>query len=268
MKRKSLAAVHPNVGLEIAYRRALVRLVKAMHADVMRELRLAYAEDGPFPMAFDRASPRELQALMRNLGAKWNERFAKAAPELAEYFAKRAADRSSGALAGILKRAGLAVTFRLTSEVRDIVSAAVAENVTLIKSIPAQYLTQVEGHVMRAVQVGSDLKTLTKALTEQFGVTRRRAAFIALDQNKKATAVVQRVRQAELGVVEAEWMHSGGGKHPRPTHVEAGRNRVRYKIEEGWLDPAINKRIWPGTEPGCRCVAKPILPFEASAPRN
>lgn len=259
---KPLAPVRPNLGLEIAYRRAMQRMIAAMHADVLRQVRAGYEGKTEPAMALDRASPRELQAIMRALGRKWNARFDKAAPELAAYFATRAADRADGALAGILKRAGFAISFRLTRQVREVIAAAVAENVTLIKSIPAQYLAQVEGHVMRAVQVGGDLAPLTRALNETFGVTKRRAAFIARDQNAKATAVVQRVRQGELGITEAVWMHSGGGRHPRPSHVKAGRDRTRYPIAEGWLDPALNRRIWPGTEPNCRCQARPIMPFE------
>ena len=88
------------------------------------------------------------------------------------------------------------------------------ENVSLIKSIASQFHTQVEGMVMRSVTEGRDLSALTKDLQKRFGVTKDRAAFIALDQNNKATSAIQRERQTALGIEEGIWMHSHAGKVP------------------------------------------------------
>ncbi|WP_257785984.1 hypothetical protein [Burkholderia ubonensis] len=41
-------------------------------------------------------------------------------------------------------------------------------------------------------------------------MTKRRAAFIAHNQNSKATATITRVRQEGLGITEAIWLHSHG----------------------------------------------------------
>jgi SPP1 gp7 family putative phage head morphogenesis protein len=136
--------------------------------------------------------------------------------------------------------------------------ATVNANVALIKSIPQQYLHQVEGMVMRSVQEGRNLGDLSKDLQKQFGVTKRRAALIARDQNNKATAALSRVRQLDLGIEQAIWMHSGAGKHPRPTHVR--NNGKKYNIAKGWFDPAVKRFIHPGTEIDCRCVSRPVIP--------
>jgi len=88
-------------------------------------------------------------------------------------------------------------------------------------------------------------------------VTRRRAEFIASDQNSKATSNLRRVREIELGLDEAIWIHSHAGKVPRPTHV--ANDGKKFSLKDGWLDPAINKRIWPGTEPRCRCSWRPLI---------
>jgi uncharacterized protein with gpF-like domain len=77
---------------------------------------------------------------------------------------------------------------------RDGWSASLADQVD-----PSQYFTDVEGLVMRSVQTGRDLGQLTKDLQEQFGVTRRRAAFVARDQNNEATASMTRTRQTSRG---------------------------------------------------------------------
>ena len=112
---------------------------------------------------------------------------------------------------------------------------------------------------MRSVQTGRDLGQLTDDLREQFGVTKRRAAFIARSQNNLATAAMTRARQVELGITEAIWMHSGGGKEPRPTHLNAGRERARFDVAKGWYDPAVKEHIWPGQLPNCRCVSRSVI---------
>lgn len=199
----------------------------------------------------------ELAAAMADLGDKWREEFADAAPRLARWFSGTAAQRSDAVLHRILRDSGMTVEFNMTPAAANIIEATVAQNVALIKSIPEQYLTNVEGLVMRSVQTGRDLGFLAKALEDEYGVTKRRAAFIARDQNNKATASITRARQLELNIEEAEWMHSGGGREPRPTHV--ANSGKRYNVAQGWYDPAIGRYIWPGTEPNCRCVCRIVV---------
>lgn len=269
---RTLHPVLPNAGIEAAYRRRLDALIAEMHRSLLWWIRAAYRKNPP-EMAQDappdasghepvrQQSPaRSLQDVVRRLTRQWQTRFDQAAPELAAYFAKAAADRSDAALRGILRKAGFTVQFKLTRAANDVLQATIAENVSLIKSIASQHLTQVEGAVMRSVQAGRDLASLTNELEQQYGVTRRRAARISLDQNNKATAAIQRVRQTELGITEAIWVHSGGGKTQRQTHLKAGRDRQRYEIAKGWYDPHEQKFVLPGELPNCRCVSRPVVP--------
>lgn len=255
---KTLRPVHPNVGIESAYRKRLAKLVDDMNASILFWLKAAYRANTPL-MAQDRNPAQELRSAIRKLAQQWQSNFDDAAPKLAEYFSRSVYLRSDAALRKILRDGGFSVKFKMTSAMRDVLDATIGEQVALIKSIPQHYLTQVEGMVMRSVQTGRDLGTLTKDLQEQFGVTKRRASFIARDQNNKATASMTRVRQVQLGITEAIWMHSGGGKHPRPTHLKAGRDKTRYDVSKGWFDPAIGKWIFPGELPNCRCVSRAVI---------
>lgn len=255
-----LRPIHPNVGIERDYQRRIVRLLSDMHDSVLYWLTAAYRANPPV-MAQDETATASLRAAIHKLKKRWIERFDDGARDLAEYFAQSVADRSDAALRKILKDSGFTVDWRMTRAQREIIQATVHQNVSLIKSIPEQYLGSVETMVMQSVQTGRDLGQLTKDIEEKFGVEKRRAAFIARDQNNKATAALGNVRKIEIAGVDAEeiWIHSGGGRHPRPTHVAAGKNQVRFKISEGWLDPALGKRIWPGTEPNCRCVGRLVV---------
>lgn len=255
-KDKVLRPVHPNAGLQAMYRRKLDRLVEEMARSYAHWIRARY-RDNPPEMAMDATPAKELQREIAKLGVQWEKRFEMAAPRLARWFATAVERRSMRTLKAILKEGGIAVDLVMTKGMRDVFAATVAENVSLIKSIASQYHTEVEGLVMRSVSAGRDLSFLSKELSHRFGVTARRAKLIAKDQNNKATAVFTRVRQQEAGIEEAVWLHSHGGNEPRPTHV--ANSGKKYKISEGWLDPAVGRHIWPGTEINCRCVSKPVV---------
>lgn len=251
-----LKPVHPNVGIEADYRRRLDALIKEMADSVLYWVKSAYRRDPP-KMAQDELAADTLRRVMRELSVRWQEKFDELAPSLAEYFSLHVQERSDAALRKMLHDAGFTVRFKMTPAQRDILKSTINQNVSLIKSIPSEYLTQVEGSVMRSVQAGRDLGALAKELQSHYGVTKRRAALIARDQNNKATSAMQRGRQTELGITEAVWLHSHGGKEPRPTHV--AMNGKRYDIAKGMWDPAVQEYIWPGQLINCRCVAKPVI---------
>jgi uncharacterized protein with gpF-like domain len=233
-------------------------LIVEMQASTLYFVKAAYRANEP-RIAQDETPADALQRAIKGLAKRWLKKFDEAAPKLAAWFAQATQKRSSDALKKILKDGGIAVEFQMTPAMRDIVDATVHQNVALIKSIPAQYFGEIEGMVMRSVQTGRDVGALTKDLEARYGVTRRRAAFISLDQNNKATAAMTRARQLEAGLDEAEWHHSGGGRYKRPTHVKAGRERTRFKIAEGWFDPAVGEHIQPGQLIRCHCFSKPVV---------
>lgn len=210
-------------------------------------------------IAADETPADALRRAMRDMASRWLKRFDEASAKLAEWFGQAVQNRSSAALKKILRDGGISVEFKMTPAMRDVLDATVNQNVALIKSISQQYLGQVEGAVMRSVQTGRDLAALSKELEARFSVTKRRAAFIARDQNNKATASLSRARQLELGLDEAIWVHSGGGKHPRKSHQKAGRERTRFPIAEGWFDPEVGRKIIPGELINCRCVSKAVI---------
>lgn len=208
-------------------------------------------------MAQDALPANMLRGSMKELRKRWERKFNDMAPQLAKYFAKVVSQRSDATLQRILKQGGMSVKFKPTKAQKDVMQAVVNENVSLIKSIPQRHLDEVEGLVMRSVQRGRSLGELSKELQQRFGVTKRRAALIARDQNNKVSGALHRVRQLELGIKEAIWIHSGGGKEPRPTHVR--NDGKRYDIAKGWWDPAEKKYIVPGELINCRCVSRPVV---------
>lgn len=256
---KVLRAVRANAGLTAAYRRKMVALVDEM-ATSYRHWLVAQYRAKPPAMAMDASAAKELQRALQGLGSRWLDRFDEAAPRLARWFLRSVSARSERALMQILRDAGMTVKFKMTPSMRDVVDATVAENVSLIRSIPLQYHQQVEGLVMRSVTAGRDLEQLNRDLLARYKITEKRAALISLDQNNKATSALMKARQTEMGIEQGVWLHSHAGKEPRPTHL-ANHGNV-FSIQEGWFDPdpKVRERIWPGQLIRCRCTWKPIVP--------
>ncbi len=258
-KLKTYRPLHPNLGIEAAYRKKLTALIDEMQNSIIYWLVAAYRANEPhiIPMAQDALPANMLRRKMTELRRRWEKRFNAMAPKLAAYFAQAVSQRSDSSLQRILRQGGMSVKFKPTKAQKDVLQAIVHENVSLIKSIPKRHLDEVEGLVMRSVQRGRSLGELSKELQQRYGVTKRRATLISRDQNNKASGALHRTRQLELGIKEAIWVHSGGGKEPRPTHVRNDGNK--YDVAKGWFDPAEKKYIMPGELINCRCVSRPVV---------
>jgi len=259
---KTTRAVRPNRGIELKYRKALRAMVDDMERSIMHWLPAAYRKAPPrtvemVAIAQDELPSRAIKKYMDDLGRRWTKRFDDYAPRLAEAYITHMYKHADSAFRLALKEAGWAVDFRMTKAMRDALSAQIAENVGLIKSIPEQYLSKVEGIVLRHYSFGRDLEGMVKELRLLYPAASHRAELIARDQSNKANAVVNRTRQLELGLTEAIWMHSSAGKEPRPDHIAA--NGKKYKIAEGCL--ISGEYIQPGELINCRCTSRSVLPF-------
>lgn len=199
-----------------------------------------------------------LQRAMNKWGTTWTKRLQTMSETIARDFALRNKNATERAMKNSFAKAGFTVQFKPNKAVTAGFDAVLAENVGLIKSIPQRYLTDVQAQVWRSVMDGSDMKTLSEGLREKYGIAWRRASLIAKDQNHKGKAAMERARRLEVGITKAAWMHSHAGVTPRPTHV--AMDGKQYEIAKGMWDPAVQKRIWPGTEIHCRCVDRACIP--------
>jgi len=264
MTSKTLPPIHPNIGIESDYARRLEALVEAMHKSIMYWVLRSYQSNQPHTvMAQDDSSAVLLDKLIKRLSRYWQRSFNAAAVELAKYFAKKNTQRTDNSLEQILKESGFAIKFKVTPAANDVLQATVKANVALITNMSQQHLKEIQGMVMRSVQTGRDIGTLAKQLEARYDMTKKRARLIARDQNNKATAALTRIRQVEIGVTQAKWLHSHAGREPRPTHL--ANNGKLYDVRKGWFDPDANGKgkgawIYPGYLINCRCVSRSVIP--------
>lgn len=260
MADKLLKTIRPNAGVRQRYQREMLTLVQEMHDSLLYWLKAQYREAPP-ELAMDATPSQDMQKRFKELSKKWQGRWDKASLKIAASYVKGSFKATDSAMQAALKEYGIAVKFNMTPAVRDAFQASLAENVSLIRNVGTQYLAQVEGTIMRAYSAGRDLDAMSKGLVEHLGVTRRRAANIALDQSNKANGVCEHARRLELGITEAIWRHSGGSRHPRKEHVKA--NGRRYKVADGC--PIANEKgiveyILPGEKIFCHCSSRSVIP--------
>lgn len=259
---RTMTPIRPSAPLRIKYQKRIDALVDEMAQSIAYWLAVAYRQDTPatVELAQDASASRLLQSAFDKLANRWQRKFDDLAPKMATWFVSGSKARVDGSMLTDLRKAGFTVKFKMSRAMQDAYNAVIDENVGLISSIAEQHLTGVRTALMQSVQNGRDLAHLTDELEKRAGITRRRAARIALDQNNKATAVMVKTRALEMGVTKARWLHSGGGKTPRPDHVKAGRERMTFDLAKGHDFENGEGVVWPGTAPFCRCVAVPVIP--------
>jgi SPP1 gp7 family putative phage head morphogenesis protein len=258
-----IRAIWPNVGTRNRYHRRILKLVAEMAHSVEYWVTARRKSDPP-TMAADASPVEEILEELRDLVERWQKKFDEMAPTVADSFLKNQFQGTDNAMRQALRDAGWSIEFTLTPAMREAFEASLAENVGLIRSIPAQYLQEVEGIVMRNYTSGRNVRAMAEEIRGRYKVASNRAWLIARDQSNKANAVVQRTRQTELGIKEGIWLHSNAGKTPRPTHV--AMNGKRYEIAKGMYDSAVKKWILPGELVGCRCQGRSVLPWTPAEP--
>lgn len=255
--KRELKPILPSAALRDRYSAKITGEVEAMHRSLVYWIKAQWRANGP-EIAEDASPARELRKLLRRRGRLWRTKFKELAPRLGAYFADKSRSRVDGELERMLRAHGFTVKFRMTRAMNDVVQASVAENVALITNVAEEHLNRIEGIVMRGVQQGRDLQYISDELEDALGVAKRRAHMIARNQVNQANATMVRTRQLDLGITKAKWLHSAGGKKPRPEHVKFSGQI--YDVRTGHDFHNGEGSTWPGIPINCRCVSIPVLP--------
>lgn len=189
---------------------------------------------------------------------RWQLTFRQKAEDIAAWFVRRADAYSSGSVVNKLRAEGMSVNMQLTPEVRNVLDSIYETQVSLIKSIPEQYLTQVSTLVQESVSRGRDIGYLKEELKQRYGVTERRAKVIARDQNNKASNAISQQRCQSAGITHGIWVHrAGGSKSFRHSHVKM--NGTEFELSKGCYDPHEGRMVMPGELVNCKCEFRPVI---------
>lgn len=243
------------------YATKLERLVDEMTAITRREIAAFIARPSVAKhFGLDESTAHAAGRLVSALERRFAQLFDSRAQGLADWLVTSVDRASSSSLHASLRElsGGLSMkTTVLTGPLKETLTAAAKQNVSLIKSIPEKYLHDIAQAVLRSVTTGNGLSDLLPKLAERGEITKRRARLIAEDQTRKTYSAINKQRMTKLGLDEFEWLHSGGGKHPRELH-QSYNGRVFKFSDPPVIDEGNGERGLPGDAPNCRCKAIPV----------
>ena len=266
-KLKQAKPVEPDKQAARIYNAQLQKLVKAIRKDInekiiplIKGLEPQYIGDAVIKDAW----PDEVMTLFTSLKSRWSSpAFLGASKDVASIFVKSMNVQNQRRFAKAVKPIGVTGidVFGDSPKLQDILSASIADNTRLITTIPEQYLNQVQSIVMSNMRSGLRPSAIVKQLSDQFGVSQRRAALIARDQTSKANGELSKQRQEDTGFKYFKWKTSEDirvrDSHDDISDEDIGFGKGVYK----WDNPPKNDKgvqIIPGQEINCRCVAIPV----------
>lgn len=150
----------------------------------------------------------------------------------------------------------------ITSEgLEDFVELSINKNVSLISSLPEEYLKQVETIVNNGVINGSRYSTIAKEITAKVGSANsklvNRIKTIARNEVQTINAQISLRRNEALGIKKGIYMTSSD-ERVRECHREL--DGVEYDLSKGAWSKTCQKFIQPGiTDINCRCSFRPII---------
>ncbi|PRH05427.1 phage head morphogenesis protein [Burkholderia multivorans] len=159
------------------------------------------------------------------------------------------AQEMSRALRDELRRAPTGETMR----------ALMAEQVTLIKSIPLEAAERVHRLTIEALEDSTRAAAISKEIQRSGEVAKSRADLIARTEVSRAATSLTEARARAVGSTHYRWVTSGD------SDVRPGHRALNGKVF-AWDDPPeVNEngrimRHHPGQIWNCRCYAEPILP--------
>jgi SPP1 gp7 family putative phage head morphogenesis protein len=276
---RRLSPVVPNARAELAYKSALLSLVRhcrKLTDAALAELKIHWRSPTSDGFIADGAPPNlldHIRAAARKLGGldKWSKKMVGLAVE-----ANR--DSVDERLARAIHKAiGVDVSKLLSANGPLLQSMKVATdtNVALIKTIPEQYfygLRNEQGGMVRRGVVdvitdawtqGSRWESMVEDIQAVGDVNENRAKLIARDQTAKMNEAFNRERCGQVGIERGEWLTSQD-ERVRANHAEM--EGVVYDLNGvGPLVSDDGQNCFPGDDYQCRCTFAPVVDMEELA---
>lgn len=253
--------LHVSEAISARYAQRLTRLIDAMTREARRDIIASLRENLPEDSVQDASPANQVQIVFNALMKKWDQAFGRIASEYAWGFIDDVSKDSARKLDVSLKELSGDLTLDtsvLTGPLHDMIDASVKENIALIKRVPSKYFDQMQGDVMRSIQMGNGLQDLIPAFEKREVQVRNWAQNVALDQTRKAFNGINAGRMQALGMDEYEWIHGGGSNHPREYHRDELNGNIYKLSEPPIIDKRTGERGKPGQLPFCRCTMRPV----------
>src|SRR5690606_37706158 len=241
---------------EIQYNQVLQRVVNAVKKDIDEKLIPVIISAAPEYTAD--AWGADIQTVVNTLLEKWTSR---GFQRLADQLASRLVRTTLSAIDREHRRSFGIDVVQNSPRIRATMEAAAIQNANLIKSIPEQYLRNVSNSVMANMRTGLLPREVAKQLQAEYGVTQRRARFIARDQTAKVNGELTKQRQVDAGYEYFRWIDSDDervrARHRKIAETDVGFGPGVYRWDD--LPKGDDGQpIQPGSDYQCRCTSRPV----------
>lgn len=146
-----------------------------------------------------------------------------------------------------------------TAPTGELLQRLMAEQVTLIKSLPLRAAQRVHEVALKGIELGSRGEDIIAEIMRTGHVTRSRAQLIARTETSRVASNLTEARAKHVGSTHYIW-HSVGDSDVRHSH-----KRHNGKVFAWDKPPKSEPNLEPynpGCGPNCRCYAEPIIPEE------
>lgn len=228
-----------------------LRIFKLPVSKLPMDLRLAVAQSDAAAKAATKKILDTLNQMEENFkrsstGVKFDEPVQKMLRDLHDQF------RES------LERKGIAVPPDLHPQTKGDIQKQYTDNLDLaIKNFVEQRIPVLRKKVQDNVFAGNRTDKLAKVIQSEFGVSKRKAAFLAEQETSLLVAKYRESRYKRIGSRRYMWI-TGKDSRVRPDHARLHK-QVFFWDQPPITNTATGARNNPGEDFGCRCRARPIL---------
>lgn len=162
---------------------------------------------------------------------------------------------------------GVSIAPELTPAVSLALSKAWASNLELyIQKWSKENIYKLRDEIATNTYRGKRAENLVKNIQADYGVSKRKAKFLARQETSLLVSQMRQERFTDAGVLSYKWSTSGD-ERVRPSKGANGFYGD-HRVLEGkiftWdnppiVDPSTGRRAHPGEDYNCRCIAIPIV---------
>ena len=194
----------PPYAMELQYRRELQTLIKSMVKDFRTIVTIYKDKRSDIAMDAEWLST-DIQERMKRLGDKWQERFNKyaenATPDRIEKLLKQTDLQLKESLKNYLVTEQLTLIGTVIPvKLRQVMKINIAENVSLINSIPEQFHKSIQTILANVINGNAPWKDLQREIAHRGDMTMKRAKLIARDQTNKVFNSLAMRRFEQCGI--------------------------------------------------------------------
>lgn len=147
---------------------------------------------------------------------------------------------------------------KLTDDQRGIMAAEWGQNLDkYVRNWTEENIIEMRQKVFTNAFGGRTPRSLKKYIQDNYGVSQRKAEFLARQETSLLLSKFHEVRYKDIGIVEYKWSTSHD-KRVRKDHDELDGKIFRFDSPPV-VDLRTARRANPGEDYGCRCVAIPIV---------